>query len=86
MKYIYLFMAIMCLGACSTVPVYHVVPTTIPDALLSCIAAPDVPLSPSGRELATFIVDDREAGADCRNKLAAVKKYQDEITSQVRGR
>lgn len=60
---------------------------TPPPALLTCAPAPAVPetLPPQGsieRERATveLWLAEREAGADCRNNLAGVKRWVDEVS------
>jgi len=56
----------------------------VPPQLLSCAAEP-VPGKPSGAggkftdaQAADYLIDVLEAGADCRNKVAAVKAWDAE--------
>jgi len=47
----------------------------VPSSLLSCQPAPEPPPPESGtqRDVARFVLDLAEAGADCRGKLGAVR-------------
>jgi hypothetical protein len=76
-------LAPLALAACNQ-PVPMVL--TPPPALLTCKPAPEVPaeLPPQGtieRERATveLWLAEREAGADCRNNLAGVKKWSETV-------
>lgn len=51
----------------------------VPDSLLACALAPPIPADgATQRDVALFIADLWAAWADCRSKLAAVKKLTGE--------
>lgn len=62
------------LTACASGPPVAVKPLAVPESLLSCQAEPTAP-DPAGGDapLGAWIVDLADAGADCRDKLAAVR-------------
>lgn len=62
----------LCLTGCAVpVPQAHL---PVPASLLTCAAEPAVPPdSVDDKELAGWVLDLREAGADCRMRLAAVR-------------
>ncbi|PIP00695.1 Rz1-like lysis system protein LysC [Pleomorphomonas carboxyditropha] len=56
-----------------TVPVVTVLPPPpIPDSLLHCKSEPSVGRLATQRDAARYVLDLREAGADCRGKLDVV--------------
>lgn len=58
----------LCLTACAQPPP----PLVIPSGMASCPAEPPPPEALDDPALARWILDLREAGADCRSKLEAV--------------
>jgi hypothetical protein len=50
----------------------------VPASLLSCQPEPEPPESGTQRDVARFVLDLAEAGADCRGKLNAVRGMLDE--------
>jgi len=63
------------LAACAAPrPVTRIVTVTpqIPESLLHCAAAPDVPLTGSQAVIARYIVALWQAGEDCRAHVAAI--------------
>lgn len=61
-------------GGDRLVPEVSVVPLQVPPSLLSCAPPPAARPVDSQRDVALLIVDLAEAGADCRTKLAAVRR------------
>lgn len=45
----------------------------MPAVLLSCADAPAVPVGPTQRDVAAYLVDLHAAGDDCRTRLKAVR-------------
>lgn len=66
------------LGGCATKPVETVPvvtmlpPPDVPESLLRCRPEPTVGRLESQRDAARYVLDLREAGADCRGKLGVV--------------
>lgn len=66
------------LGGCSTrptetVPVVRVLPPPdVPESLLKCRPEPSVGRLVTQRDAARYVLDLKEAGADCRGKLGVV--------------
>lgn len=49
----------------------------VPEPLLTCIASPIIPEMKAQSDVADYILDLWNAGEDCRQKLAQVKKLQE---------
>lgn len=77
-----LFLVAMSLCGCASVPATVASPPVIverqhlknrvPASMLSCVPEPNGSSVSTSRESASYIVDLRAAGRDCRNKLNAV--------------
>ena len=59
--------AAMALAGCATTG-------QVPPSLLTCADQPVAPAAQVQRDVALYIVDVAEAGADCRSKLSAVRR------------
>lgn len=46
----------------------------VPQSLLTCAEQPVAPVAELQRDVALYIVDLAEAGADCRSKLGAMRR------------
>ena len=65
---------LLCLTACAnTTP-----PLPIPSNMILCQEAPEVPTSPTDKQLALFILELSDAGQECREKLLAIKAIEEE--------
>jgi hypothetical protein len=89
MRYLAAIILALSLTACATPqePVERIVripqPISPPAVLLRCQSAPKAPGGAyTQADVAEFILDLSEAGADCRGKLAAVRRYVDDAISE----
>jgi hypothetical protein len=72
-------MILLCLlvaGCAQPQPVMRIITVSpqIPETLLHCAAAPDVPVTTSQAVVARYIVSLWEAGEDCRAHVAAIDR------------
>jgi hypothetical protein len=67
MKLIMTLAAAIALSGCTTTG-------TVPLPLLTCASQPASPTEGTQRDVALYIVDLAEAGADCRTKLGSVRR------------
>ncbi len=72
------FMMVLLLAGCASaaVPTTRVVTITptVPDSLLQCAPAPDVPTASRQSVVARYIVALWQAGEDCRAHVAAIRQ------------